>query len=92
LHPSSDLPSPCNCAEEREYSGNDIDSKVERDLIRVDFGPEFGDVLFRCKHCGQLWEKNLSRATYHDWPPLLMKVDLEFVAKKYGPRQAPKKR
>lgn len=85
MHRSADA-SPCRCAERAEYLGGEVDAKVERDLIRLDFGPEFGDVLYRCRHCGQLWEENLSRATYHDWPPLLTKVDAEFVAEKYGPQ------
>lgn len=61
-----------------------MQEKVQRCLVRVAYGPNFGDVLYRCPTCGQWWEENLSEATYHDWPPILQKVAVDAVLQKYG--------
>lgn len=75
----------CDCATETEFQGNAVKEKVDRDLIKIHSGPNFGDRLYRCRTCDQLWEENLSRATYHDWTPILVKISQEEAEKKYGP-------
>jgi len=74
----------CNCLSERSFKGNDVEEKIRRDLTQIAYGPKFGDILYRCKNCGQFWEQNLSLATHHDWPPILLKLTVEEVKKKYG--------
>jgi len=65
----------CTCRIETKFKGNDVQKKVNRDNLKiVEFGPNFGDIIYRCPSCGQLWEENLSEATNKDWPPILVKI------------------
>jgi hypothetical protein len=77
----------CNCVNTKTFEGNAVEEKVKRDLTQIAYGPNFGDILYRCKRCGQFWEENLSKATYHDWPPILIKLTVEEVKEKYGKEQ-----
>lgn len=64
----------CSCATDDRFKGNGVQEKIIRDnLKKIDCGPKFGDILYRCPVCGQLWEESLSEATNKDWPPILVK-------------------
>lgn len=75
----------CECSKETYFRGNQVREKLTRDpLNRIKRGPKFGDVLYRCQDCGQLWEENLSEASNKDWPPILVKVSREEMIQKHG--------
>lgn len=75
----------CKCGIETQFKGNDVQDKIKRDALqRIEFGPNFGEILYRCKFCGQLWEENLSEATNKDWPPILVKMSKTEASKRYG--------
>lgn len=75
----------CTCKFDIKFKGNKVQEKVNSDnLQRIQFGLNFGDVLYRCRSCGQLWEENLSEATNKDWPPILVKITEVEASKKYG--------
>jgi hypothetical protein len=74
----------CSCKVDTQFKGNDVQEKIRRDnLQRIDFGLNFGDILYHCSTCEQLWEENLSEATNKDWPPVLIKISKETASAKY---------
>jgi len=75
----------CNCHNEDRFKGNEVTEKIKADdLAKLDYGSNFGEILYRCPTCNQWWEINLTEATYHDWPPILIKLSEEEVGKKYS--------
>jgi hypothetical protein len=74
----------CNCHKENLFKGNEVADKVKIDnLEQVEYGTNFGEILYRCPTCNQWWEKNLSEATHHDWPPILIKLSEMEARDKY---------
>ena len=73
----------CTCNKDTSFQGNDVKAKVDTGLKQLDFGHSFGEVLYVCTYCEQHWEKNLSQATHHDWPPILVKLSKEEAQSKY---------
>lgn len=74
----------CTCITDIQFKGNNVQGKIRSDsLQRIDFGSNFGEVLYKCPVCGQLWEENLSKATNKDWPPILVKISKKDALVKY---------
>ena len=75
----------CSCSNETIFKGNQVAEKIDKDnLSKVDYGSKFGDVLYRCPHCEQWWEENLSEASNKDWPPVLAKLSEVDIREKYN--------
>ena len=74
----------CKCDAFNKYEGSDAE-KFAADLVKLKINKDDWSILYRCKECGNFWEKILPHAEVHGGGPVeLHLVTNEYVKGRYG--------